>query len=321
MNLSPRFFKDEIAELDLNKTEDLPLIEKVCYALSSSTRLQILRQLQEGNKTIPQLAQENNLATTSVVYHTEILANAGLIDIALTPSQKGDVRTCYKVLRKLGINVAQPYNAEKTTKQVTLSCGVGTFVDCSSDFDCSFATKEQVFISRWDSVYRNERYLAEIIWANKGFLKYAFPNDFAKNNACQELEISLEICSEAINYDNHYKSDVTFWINDVELCTYTCLGDFGDRPGRLNPDWWLTQDSPTQYGQLVTIKIDSNGVYLNGDLLNKKVKLNSLNLASSNKLTFKLGNKPGMANEGGFNVFGKSFGDYPQDILLKATIK
>lgn len=321
MKLTSRFFKNEIAELDLSKPQDLPLIEKVCYALSNSTRLQILSQLQQGNKTIPQLAQDNNLAITSVVYHTEILANAGLIDISLTPSQKGDVRTCYKVLKELNLNIAKPHLTTIATKQIKYSCGVGSFIDCSTDFDCSFATTEQVFINRWDSVFKNERYSAGLIWANKGFLKYAFPNDFAKNNNCTELEISFEICSEAINYDNNFRSDVTFWINDIELCTYTCPGDFGDRQGILNPDWWHKQDSPTQYGELKTIIINSNGVFLNGELVNKKVTLNTLNLDKSNRLTFTLGNKPGTLNEGGFNLFGKTFGDYPQDIVLKATIQ
>jgi len=321
MELKPRFFKNEVAELDLSSPKDLPIIAKVCYALSNETRLQILNQLQKENKTIPQLAQENNLAITSVVYHTEILANAGLIDISLTPAQKGDVRTCYKVLRNFNLKIEQPQQIKERKKQIELTCGVGTFIDCSTDFDCSFATTERVYINRWDSVYRNERYLAELIWANKGFLKYAFANDFAKNNACEEIELSLEICSEAINYDNHFKSDVTFWINDKELCTYTCLGDFGDRHGKLNPDWWHLQESPTQYGQLVTIKINENGVFLNGDLVNKKVNIKNLKLEQGNKLTFTLGNKDGIVNQGGFNLFGKSFGDYPQDILLKATIK
>ena len=321
MKLSPRFFKDEIANLNLSNPQDIPLIEKVCYALANETRLKILNQIQTENKTIPQLAQENNLAITSVVYHTEILANAGLIDISLTPSQKGDVRTCYKVLRNFNLKIEQPTEPNKPKKQIELSCGVGTFIDCSDDFDCSFATKDKLFINRWDSVYRPERYSADIIWANKGFLKYAFSNDFAKNNICEELELSLEICSETINYDNHFKSDVTFWINDIELCTYTCPGDFGDRYGKLNPQWWNNQSSPTQYGELITIKINDKGVFLNGDLQNKKITLNALRLAKSNRLTFTLGNKAGVLNEGGFNIFGKSFGDYPQDILLKATIK
>ena len=68
--------------------------------------------------------------------------------------------------------------------------------------------------------------------------------------------------------------------------------------------------------QNVTIKIKDNGIYLNGDLINKTINLQNLKLNQGNKLTFTLGNKAGIINEGGFNLFGKNFGDYPQDIEL-----
>lgn len=321
MNIPSRFFENEVANLNLSDPKHIKLIEKLGYALSSETRLKILLSLQDSNKTIPQLSQELSLAITSVVYHTDILANAGLIDIVLTPSQKGEVRTCYKVLKDINLKIEKPQQVASIQKQVVYSCPVGSFIDCSTDFDCSFATKDEIFVNRWGSIFINERYQAELIWSNKGFLKYAFPNDFARNHTCEELEISLEICSEAINYDNHYKSDITFWINDIELCTYTCPGDFGDRNGKLNPKWWCDLPSNTQYGELKTLKINSFGVFLNGDLINKKVTIDKLKLDKSNRLTFTLGNKEGVQNEGGFNIFGKHFGDYPQDIILRATVK
>ncbi len=34
------------------------------------------------------------------------------------------------------------------------------------------------------------------------------------------------------------------------------------------------------------------------------------------RIELKFGNKPTATNLGGFNVFGKRFGDYPQDISL-----
>ncbi|MEI3204121.1 MAG: hypothetical protein V8S73_05705 [Lachnospiraceae bacterium] len=37
----------------------------------------------------------------------------------------------------------------------------------------------------------------------------------------------MEICSEAPGYKEDWKSDLTLWVNDVEVGTWTCPGDLG----------------------------------------------------------------------------------------------
>ena len=37
---------------------------------------------------------------------------------------------------------------------------------------------------------------------------------------------------------------------------------------------------------------------------------------SSESITIRIGNKEDATNKGGFNLFGRSFGDYAQDIIL-----
>lgn len=53
---------------------------------------------------------------------------------------------------------------------------------------------------------------------------------------------------EPPHYNNDWHSDITVWINNQEIGTWTVPGDFGDKRGKLNPDWWNADQ--TQYGLL-----------------------------------------------------------------------
>ena len=59
-----------------------------------------------------------------------------------------------------------------------------------------------------------------------------------------------------------------------------------------------------------------NGVYLDGILLNENIKVNDLKLNDNNHILFKITSKKHNDSFGGFNIFGKNYGDYPQDILM-----
>ena len=170
---------------------------------------------------------------------------------------------------------------------------------------------ERAIISQYDT----KRFNAKLIYAKDGVVTYKVSNAFAITNGIDELIISLEICSEAPYYDNDYKSDITFWINDKEICTLTTKGDYGDRRGKLNPDWWPSIN--TQYGELTTIKINENGIYLKDILVNKGITIKDLDITNNTFIKISLGNKNFALNKGGFNIFGSEFGDYPQNIIVE----
>ena len=72
----------------------------------------------------------------------------------------------------------------------------------------------------------------------------------------------------------------------------------------------------SQYGQLKSITVNELGTYIDGILINDSIKINQLNLNEDNKVTFKVESKENAKNKGGFNIFGKNFGDYNQDIEM-----
>ena len=104
----------------------------------------------------------------------------------------------------------------------------------------------------------------------------------------------------------------------VDVCVYLSLGDYGGKRGHLTPDWW--DDRYSQYGMLTTVTVDSQGVLLNGKRVSDRITLSTLPLTEDDKITFGLRTTPNSRYAGGFNIFGKSFGNYAQDIVMKAYV-
>ena len=111
-----------------------------------------------------------------------------------------------------------------------------------------------------------------------------------------------------------WPSDITLWINQREAGTWTCPSDFGGRRGKLNPDWW--EDKNTQYGKLKVWTLEENGTYLDGKKVNA-VSVTDYCLADGPFISVRIGVKEDAKHQGGVNLFGNSFGDYPQDIVMR----
>ena len=115
-----------------------------------------------------------------------------------------------------------------------------------------------------------------------------------------------------------WPSDIYVRVNGVEIGVWHCPSDYGGRRGRLNPDWWA--DANTQYGQLKTWRINRRGTTLDGVPISG-VSLEDLNLSDSNCILLMIGARRLGGHAGGLNLFGKDFGDYPQDIRMCAELR
>ncbi len=307
-------------KLDILDPADSDKILMLGEALSNETRLRILRYMQTPPhvKDIPKMSSDLAIPKSTLIHHLEILEKASLIRIFYKSSSHGSVR---QVSRNLQTAFLRLYHHREAVKKneisVVQSLGVGQYADYRGEPLC-FATDTQPYFYT-DNNFSRERFDAQLVYTNDGIVTYHFSNAVAQKKDVSEISFSLEICSEAPYFDNHFLSDVTFWINGTEVTTYTCPGDFGDRRGKLTPDWWLSVN--TQYGELITLTVNEDGTYLNGVNVSSKINIKKLALADGNKTIFTLGNKATSKNKGGFNLFGKHFGDYPQDICMQMTYK
>ncbi|MBO4573622.1 MAG: ArsR family transcriptional regulator [Clostridia bacterium] len=304
------------AYLSIENEEDIPLIACICDALGDTDRLKILRQLQEAPylKTIAELKKLTGLPKTTLIRHLQKLEEANIVSVLYRSSAHGMARVFQRDMRKADISLYfKPKERKKDLVSNTQTLRVGHYADFHGEA-FGYATSNNTHHFATEDCFNIGRYDAELVYATSGRITYYFGNKAAKYNKIKQLDLSFEICSEAPYYDNDYMSDITVWLNGVETANFTCDGDYGDRRGKLNPDWWPDHD--TQYGKLVTITVNDEGVFINGSKSTAKVTLKDLKLNEDNKIIFTLGNKDTATHLGGFNLFGRKFGDFEQDITL-----
>ena len=284
-------------------------IANIGKAISSPIRIHMIKLLYHKAMTISEIAAATHISVSSATFHLKLLENAKIIKIVFLPSKKGKLQICQLMMASLHLYLSESVKTEEK-HSVTYTMPVGHYVDARLDFVSGFCNSVEQIMFDDENYFLPARVNAEIIWCKSGYITYAFSNA-KRESRLKEIKISLEICSETLNYQNDWKSDITFSLNGIELLTYTSPGDFGEHRGRFNPSWW--PDYGTQYGELKQITINRKGCYLNEILKNKEVNINSF-IGDFDKFLFQVENKLDAKYKGGFNIFGKGFGDYPQDI-------
>lgn len=305
--------------LNLSIAENQNEMILIAHALSSPVRMEILKLIIGKNLSVKEIASEIGLPLNTTLNHINEMERAGLITTKISYTAKGKSKTCHRQFDNINFQFFD--SMEWVFPQYEeFDLPVGSFFDF---FDlsapCGMATTEKgIGMDNDLSVFLlPQRAQAVIVWFTQGLLEYRLP--LPKNHGLKDLtgiEISFETCSEAPLYNNDYKSDISVLINDKKLGVYTSPGDFGGRRGLLNPAYWPL--GLTQYGMITNWRIDKQQTTLNSNFLSF-VSLYDLNLEKSDKayLSLKIGVEKDAAHIGGINLFGKNFGDFPQDIIFR----
>lgn len=298
------------------KDFDIEGIDELCdlgKALSSPVRLKILRLLYEESLIIGEIARKLELPASSTAFHLKILEQAGLIRVEEQPGTRGNTRLCTRKIDHVTINlvkknaiVDEMFSTEMpvgayTSCQISPTCGMYGLEGCIGNEDVEYC------------FFYPERMKAGILWTSSGYVEYKFANGVPKNRKPKKIAVSMEICSEAPGYRENWKSDITVWMNGIECGTWTCPGDYGARRGRLNPPNW--PDGSTQYGNQMIWEVRKEGSFINGKKVSE-ITIDELQLMKQPYVAVRIGNKPDAHYVGGFNLFGKHFGDYNQDIIM-----
>ena len=297
---------------------NLQTLEAVTKALGSETRLEILRFLSAHTCSVLEIAEALNLPPSTANLHINVLERAGLIETDLRPATRGLQKVCARSYDRIVIQLPADLEREGTTVEVSMP--IGAFVNVQVTPTCGLAG-EWGIIGQLDdpsSFYEPDRIHAQLIWFRRGALEYRFPNRLPPNVALDDIEVSFEVCSEAPLYHANWPSDITVWIGEIEIGTWTSPADFGGERGALTPPWWGVQNS--QYGLLKVWKVTNNGTFVDG-LQVSKVMLHHLSLKPGDPIPVRIGIKDSASNIGGMNLFGSKFGNYPQDIVLRQHFK
>lgn len=248
------------AELSIERPEKLASIAR---ALSSQVRLDVLAALAKRSMNVGELAKLLDVPVSSMALALRTLEEADLIMSDTQPGSHGVLKICSRKLDTISISLI-PSAVQDGPQPLVLDMPIGGYSLAEGiQPTCGLlsATRPLGPLDLPRLFYSTQRFDAQLIWFQQGFLEYRFSTiDSFVDMSIDWLEVSFEACSEAPMYRDPWPSDICVEINGKRLGVWTCPSDCGGRKGHLTPDWWDL--SSTQFGFLKTWRIDHTGSYL-----------------------------------------------------------
>ncbi len=291
--------------------EDSDTMQKICHALSSPIRIEIVRLLGYKSMGIGRDAEELDIPISTAAQAVRVLKDAGLIITENQPGMRGTLRLCTRMMDRVMLNLVP--QEDVPAHCLTLCMPIGGYSAAQGIVPTCGLADLNGYIGPVDTpaaFYLPGRFGAQIIWMQRGFLEYHFSVVGMQAGEIEWLEISFEACSEAPMYRDPWKSDIAVEVNGRRLGVWTSPCDCGGRHGFLTPEWWL--DTSTQFGFLKTWRVDGGGSYLDGKRIGD-VTIGELAIDPERYI----GVAPDAVHAGGMNIFGDRFGDYPQALQLR----
>lgn len=282
-------------------------------ALGSEVRIEIIKILMENHEmNMNELAAKLNITNGALTGHIKKLEDCGLVMVSNESVGHGNQKKCSVHLDKILIEMdSQDF---KNIYQTDLK--VGHFSDYSVYPTCGLASSTAIIGEVDDTRYfaHSDRYNADILWFTRGYVEYVVPNFIPFGQKIDQITISLEISSEAPGVNDVWPSDISFFLNNKKIAMWTSPGDFGNMKGIFTPDWWYPNWN--QYGLLKILVINRKGTFIDG-LQVSDVSVNDFDFDYRSTIKFKLEVEEDAEHVGGLTIFGKTFGNYNQDIAVR----
>lgn len=284
--------------------------------ISSPIRIDILRLLHDkGPMNVNEISAALALPQSTVATGVQALEEAELIDTRTIKARKGQQKVCSARYDEIVIRFDDaPVPRDET---IEVSMPIGLYTSCDVRAPCGLCSGEGVIgLLDVPSFFLDpSRMQAGLLWFGRGYVEYKFPNN-AKilNEAIRAVEFSMELSSEVPGTNTNWPSDITLWVNNVAVGTWTSPGDYGDQRGVYTPRWWKLEGS--QYGKLKSWTISMNGTFIDGIRISD-VTLADLDLDNHHSIRMRIGIADEAKRPGGLNIFGRGFGNYDQDIVMR----
>lgn len=289
---------------------------EVFRALGSELRINIIKLLQENHEmNMNELATSLGITNGALTSHIKKLEESGIIQVMTERGGHGNQKICKVAVDKIVVDV-ESEETEEDQNIYNTEVKVGHYSDYNVYPTCGLATSKAIVGEVDDPRYFShpDRINAGILWFTKGYIEYMIPNLLPSATKIDQITVSLEISSEAPGINNDWPSDISIFLNDVKIGTWTSPGDYGDVQGIFTPDWWFPNWN--QYGLLKMIVINKKGTFVDG-LKISDVTINQFNLDYKSTVRFKFEIEEDAKNIGGITIFGSEFGNYNQDIKVR----
>ncbi|WP_454854509.1 ArsR/SmtB family transcription factor [Rhizobium binxianense] len=294
---------------------------EVLRGLASPVRLDILQLLHDkGKLNVNEISAALSLPQSTIATNIQIMEQAGLIETQSIKGRKGHQKICTAKYEEIVFRF-ETEPQKRRNNEVEVAMPLGLFTGCEVNAPCGLCSAEGVIglLDVPDFFLDPGRMQAGLLWFGRGYVEYKFPNN-AKlvNSRIETLEFSMELSSEVPGTNLNWPSDITLWINDHRIGTWTSPGDFGDKRGVFTPAWWKLEGS--QYGKLKTWRVNRSGSYIDGIHISD-VTINDIGLSEHHSIRMKIGIEPNARHPGGVNIFGRGFGNYDQDIVMRLYLE
>lgn len=300
--------------LHITRVEDGIEIYK---ALGSEVRVEILKTLLEnGSMYMNELASHLNITSGALTAHIRKLEETGIVKVSPESTGHGNRKICSVQLDSIMIDLKESGDGQKNISKISIP--VGHYVAYDVTPTCGLSTATSIIGQVDDARYFShpDRYNADILWFTKGYVEYDIPNLIPVSQQIDQISLSFEICSEAPGFNEEWPSDIHFSLNGTPLGYWTSPGDFGDVHGLLTPEWWYPNWN--QYGLLKMFVINHRGCFIDG-LRISETRIDDFRLNAHSALHFRFSVPEDAKHVGGLTLFGKTFGNYSQDIEARIS--
>lgn len=290
---------------------------EVLRALASEVRVGILKLLHIGGPmNVNDVAARLKLPQSTVSSNIQTLVEAGLVRTETQKARKGNQKICHSLFDEVMVMFKEDIRPLRAS-DIEVSMPLGLYTSCEVSAPCGLCSIEGIIglLDVPDTFLDPERMKAGLIWFTRGFVEYQFPNNAKlSKNEIESLEFAMELSSEVPGTSADWPSDITVGVNGKDVGTWTSPGDFGDKRGVFTPDWWKLKGS--QYGKLKSFRVARDGTYVDGMKISP-VSLKDLDIEKHHSIRLRVGVKTEAKHPGGINIFGRGFGNYDQDIVLR----
>ncbi len=293
----------------------------VLRALASEVRVGILKLLHgEGPLNVNDIAARLGQPQSTISSNMQVLVEAELVRTETQKARKGNQKICHSLFDEVLVMFKEDITPLRSSS-IEVAMPLGLYTSCEVSAPCGICSSEGIIglLDVPDTFLDPDRMKAGLLWFTRGYVEYQFPNNarLAKQRITS-MEFSVELSSEVPGTSADWPSDITVSVNGSEIGTWTSPGDFGDKRGVYTPDWWKLKGS--QYGKLKSFRVNTQGTFVDGVKISP-FALKDLELDTHHSIRLRIAVKPDAKHPGGLNIFGRGFGNYDQDIVLRLEVE
>lgn len=283
-------------------------------ALGSDIRVEIIKLLLENkNMSMNELAASLNITNGALTSHIKKLEDCGIVSASTESPGHGNQKICAVCLNKILIDFLPKEEFENIYES---NIRVGHYSDYSIYPTCGLASDKGILGEIDDPRYyaHPSRYDADMLWFTKGYVEYIIPNLISASQTIEQITVSMEFSSKVPCVNDEYCGSILFYLNETCIGKWKTPGDFESSKGIFTPEWWFPKWD--QHGSLKILTINNNGTFIDGMKISD-IKISDFKLNYKSNIKLKIDIPANENNKSGLTIFGKTFGNYNQDINVR----